>query len=497
MTLEELRKHYEQMSANEKRNFVRELSSPLRKLIIAATQRGRTWVDDLSEAQKEEIKEAVTEGIAAGRIHLPDDGEGDFVNIDENIARQKPAIAQAYQVATGLQLPQDLELKLLAAASTEDLQAVFTEMIESDSGADRIMRAYSQILNGEIRARGEDEEILTPIRGNPNKMLNEAGEVVDAPLTARAGSDSTAAGGAGDIPPISEEEDLPTFIGGTPAGFEAGIGVDPTDEERQRALERAAQVNRAKYQDTKVEHGTLIQGLDAFDPNAPQFKVEQRYYEGEEWGLTWKSATYIRLIQEQLEAGGLLTPGSYPPGLWTTKSVQSMRTLMLEANATGKTWEHMLSDRKAAMTPEQLADIYGTSSSSRRAPFVAPTYRAPDHASLSQAVKGLVRQRLKREPTARDMAELTGQMDSDYKKEYDAEVAALRGEYNATSRAIDSDTSQSGGTVRMVDPSSRFAESFEQRFSGEISLNNDSDDFIETTAKAQGAMSRLDAMIGF
>lgn len=307
-----------------------------------------------------------------------------------------------------------------------------------------------------------------------------------------------------EIPPM---EGQATLIGNPPYGFVPGVGFqDPAEPLDMRQAEIDAALNRIESirRGTALEPGTLVAGKTSFAHEIDDLNtftdggtMEARYYEGEQWMFSWRSANEIRILQERMERAGLLKPKSYIPGMWDPKSAASMQQLMLESNAVGVTWEMQLGRRLDNMTDELLSQIYGSGRSGSRQPFVAPAYLKPDNASLSQAVKTMVRGRLNREPSDREMANLVAQMYGDYRAEYDASVQAMRSEYDAQTRALESGEAQSAGTVQNVDPTARFREAFERTFANEIALNEDSDDFIERSARMQTAMGRLDAAIGF
>ncbi len=456
-----------------------------------------TPVEDMTPEQRAQYEgwiKSMEGNMFSGRTAKVDDPDEGFAT-DDALNTLKRNIVQAYEALTRQPMPDGMLAQLGAARNAAQVADEFQAIASTLPNPDLLFRVFTQIRNGGITDQDPREDLLIPIEGDPDHMIDAEGNVVDTPAAARP----EVGGGTVDpdsIPPVETVEER-FILGRPPEGFIPGIGsADYTEDE---IAEARARQGRVMEQSAKDRFGRF------YNPREPELleygkvpdEEDIQYYEGEEWQFSWSGPQNIRSIQERMERAGLLKPETYLPGLWDKASATAMANLMVGAYSKNLTWEQHLLDRLSVMTPEILAELYGSSAARGRNPFTAPAYRAPDLASLSQGVKGLMRATLKREPTARELAELTGQMDSDYRKEYNIEVQALRQEYSAVTEAIDTEEETSSGEVRTVDPAARFRESFEDKYSGAISLNEESDEFVERSAKMQGAMGRFDAMIGF
>jgi hypothetical protein len=171
-----------------------------------------------------------------------------------------------------------------------------------------------------------------------------------------------------------------------------------------------------------------------------------------------------------------------------------MAALADESNGAGVPWNLQLA--KVAANPSEAAKRRAKGRVSDRRPFVAPAFLKPDMATLSQAVKQSVRQRLGREPTGDEMGELIDTLGTDYRAEFGAQVAALRSEFDATTRAIDTDVAQSSGTVQSVNPAARFAEHFDERFGGEIDVRKRGAALNQREAIGAATLNMVDGLIG-
>lgn len=531
MTPQEILEQYQSLRPQERPAFVRSLSQEQRDALAdelpdAVAQIVRMSDDEYAEYRAE--IEAISQETTA-RMATPDSrdqtrsfafdqkqriADGDTVDRVEEfynpsaerlarlVTRQKEAIVTAYMQATGNEMPQEYIATLQSIDTMEGITGFLRQLTQVDPAGEAVIDAYLDVRSGESTLSPVDSD-MTMYELDSNGELRDVvtGELAPPEVTGAQAPGTSAS----DIPPAPDNQDA-FLIGRPPSGFVAGVGYQDeeleTEEMRQAEIDRARSNIERYRRNTAQFPGSLVAGksefaheLDALNTFTDGGGMESRYYEGEEWQFAWRSAGEVRVIQERLENAGLLKPNTYTPGMWDSVSARSMSALMGESNATGQTWEMQLARRLEFVTPEMLAETYG-SASGGRTPFVAPAYMRPDQASLSQAVKALVRQKLKREPSARDMAELSDQMYSDYKLEYDAQVKALRSEYDATTRALESDSAQSAGIVQNVDPTARFRETFESRFANELQLRDDVDSTVEAQGKMQGAMQRLDSVIG-
>lgn len=219
----------------------------------------------------------------------------------------------------------------------------------------------------------------------------------------------------------------------------------------------------------------------------------QRYHYGFQWEpASWDPVEVARLKDRLVNAGLLDSDDRSGGSGWSHYEAKAMEQLAVAANGTGEMWGFTLGE----MERNPVGGGGGGGSTTTRAPFVAPSYLAPDMDLLKQAVKESVRGRLGREPTAAEMSQLIVGLDSDYKSAYNVQVEASRSEYDATTRAIDTETTQSGGEFRMVDPASSFAERFESRFTNELGFKKRRDDLNERQAYTDATMRMIDSVAG-
>jgi hypothetical protein len=92
-----------------------------------------------------------------------------------------------------------------------------------------------------------------------------------------------------------------------------------------------------------------------------------------------------------------------------------------------------------------------------------------------------MRNELGREPTPEEMSELTAAMSSVYRQDFEAEVAAMRAEFDAQQQALATGTPVTPAATVDIDPAARFAQLFDQRFGAEL-------DYIEGQAEQQQIM---------
>jgi hypothetical protein len=174
--------------------------------------------------------------------------------------------------------------------------------------------------------------------------------------------------------------------------------------------------------------------------------------------------------------------------------MSAMAVLADEANGIGDPWQIQL-DRVRG-DPSEAAKRRAKGAGADRAPFTAPAFLAPDMATLTQAVKQSVRQRLGREPTALEMGELIATLDTDYTAEFGVQVAALRSEFDARERGFETDEPQAAGSFRSVNPADRFAEHFEERFAGEIDVRERGAALNQREAIGAATLNMVDGLIG-
>lgn len=268
-------------------------------------------------------------------------------------------------------------------------------------------------------------------------------------------------------------------------------GADPNDPMMESYFGELV----AEYQESLIgplsKRGTPAPG-DAMGPFFDREDNQFGYTAGDAFGeLDNLSTENLARIQSRLVGLGLLD--GFVPGRKDPETQKAFAYLLEMANASGRNWASELSDleRLQAEDPENFLGGAGGSGSGRgRAPFTAPAYLAPDYATLAQGVKDQMRQALGRDPDDDEIAQLTAELDGWYRQSYDEEVEAARREY---------EMAEEGGTPeagRSVDPASRFKESFESKFAGEIAFREQKDEVEGQQELVQGAVSAVSQMAG-
>lgn len=280
------------------------------------------------------------------------------------------------------------------------------------------------------------------------------------------------------------------------------LGVDPRSREGQDILyllETGMTTSDPEVQALVDEYqGKLIgpQSRRTLSPDVTGTNLvnnQYGYVKGDEFRqLDSITAESLARTQERMAALGMLE--DYIPGKKDPKTIQAFGDLLFMSNGEGLSWAEMLGELERQK--EELGDDWawgdGSGSGGReRAPFVAPTYLAPDYATLAQTVKGQLRDALGRDPDDSEMALLTAELAGWDRQSFDAEVAAERAEYDAAEEGRDAP-----GVQQSVDPVARFRESFEQKFAAEIQGIERTEEAAETSENVRGAVSRLSQMSG-
>jgi len=83
-----------------------------------------------------------------------------------------------------------------------------------------------------------------------------------------------------------------------------------------------------------------------------------------------------------------------------------------------------------------------------------------------------------------------------HRQSFQADVSAMRSEYDATTRAIDSETAQSGGEVQGVDWEAQFQTKFNERNAAELSRFDRTQDRAQRQQIVGGAMDGFMKTLG-
>lgn len=226
--------------------------------------------------------------------------------------------------------------------------------------------------------------------------------------------------------------------------------------------------------------------------------VPPRYAAGDEFRFQYASTTEIRRQQKELEAAGLLEPGSFTPGFWDQASADALQSAMGFANRGGTTWQEVVAELKSI--PRQIEFERGPE-------FEPPVIPQPDPATIAQRVVAEFRGRLGREPTDEEMAEFGGYLTSQFGAAREAVVGAERQVFAAANFAeIASElgdpnlSPERAAEIRellaaaddqppqQVDPAARLQQLFDERFGPEMRFIEAQ---AETAANAENVFASL------
>jgi hypothetical protein len=191
----------------------------------------------------------------------------------------------------------------------------------------------------------------------------------------------------------------------------------------------------------------------------------------------------VARLQDRLVSAGFMSGGAFAVGSPVDdKTVEAFRGLLGYANSQGTVWQ-------AALGVEETG--VGEDGGGGRAPFVAPTYVAPDYATLAQSVKDHFRKTLGREADESELAIFTAELSGWDREAFEAEAAAMRSEYEAAEQGRDAPAVQ-----QAVDPLARFKESFEKRFEGALRGQRRMEEAAQASESVRAATSLLSRMSG-
>lgn len=174
----------------------------------------------------------------------------------------------------------------------------------------------------------------------------------------------------------------------------------------------------------------------------------------------------IAAFQEQMVRAGLLDENEYFVGVADPATQKAMLTVMGQANIDGTPW-YSAAAKLAKLGEQNRLAAQAAALQARR--FVAPVYEAPDPAALRQSVKSAFQKLLGRDPFDWEIPLLADSLKQDFERQYGAQVAAARAEFDAQNQALidqidggnsdltDQQTIQSG-TVQQVEPFARLLE---------------------------------------
>jgi hypothetical protein len=222
-------------------------------------------------------------------------------------------------------------------------------------------------------------------------------------------------------------------------------------------------------------------------------EVVPRYFVGDEWQRAGMPPERIVELQRQLEQAGQLSDGDFYAGVWDQATAGAMQAVMGMANASGQTWEDQLKDL-IANVPESVKEARNAAKLAKQ--FQAPAFVKLDPATAAQRVKRMLRSELNREPTDEEMAALSGEMSGLYRAEYEANVAAMRAEFDAREQGLETGVAVAPGAVQGVDPVARFGEAFDRRFAPEMDFIEGQEDQLRNATNVFASLRNMSGLIG-
>lgn len=195
------------------------------------------------------------------------------------------------------------------------------------------------------------------------------------------------------------------------------------------------------------------------------------------------TAGQLAALELQLYQAGYLSnePGS--PLNRQTDIIRGFDHLITNADTGRNDWEDQL-DADMVEYQKYLADEEARALAEQKPDpgFVVPAYKKPDYATLAQHVKATMRDQLSRQPTESEMTMLSGYLEQQYRREWQAnEVDVERDDWTRRGRAEETGQDQGGTTVPQVDSLARFDEYFTERYDGELSHRKRVDQSEERT----------------
>lgn len=217
-----------------------------------------------------------------------------------------------------------------------------------------------------------------------------------------------------------------------------------------------------------------------------QVEVPARYY-ADDALVAPVPTEQVPELQEAFVAAGLLEEGSFWAGVWDAETIKAYTTVLGYANLWGMTWESALQRMEQAHA--KLQEDRETKKTVSE--IIAETYVQPDYATLAQEVKSMFRQRLRREPTEQELAELTAALGGWYRASFDVQMqVAEEAEARAESGSDEPIQAQT------VDPIARLGELFDERFGAEERRFEQIDNVRENMTHMFQSLRSLQTMTG-
>lgn len=304
-----------------------------------------------------------------------------------------------------------------------------------------------------------------------------------------------------------EEEDLPKYLGGIPQGTLLPQNYGEVAQQWAVDMSKWEAANAAENAFTGQN-----MGAPGWSPTMAEITYgEPSYLPMDQFtGFATKDPGYINTVQQGLIAAGLLKEDDYMDGVWTQDAAKAMEDAMIEANYTGgsKSWVDVVQQRAKSNAGKTKKRSGGGGGGGRRAnplagrTLVIPPYEEPNIDILNTQVKDLMRQRLGRNATGWEMTLLADSLSEGYKAQYDAEVKALKANFEAGNKAIlqsvrtGKPVTVKAAPAERVDPLAHLQSRFEERYAPEMALNEERENSRENMTNVFNVLTQTSRILG-
>ena len=332
---------------------------------------------------------------------------GAFGSGDSTYVRRGKAIQEAMQPSIEQAEAAAFE-ESMVSPRVQDPRGVEPIDVRTPGEASRGARPSSDLLN-----RLDQAARVAGVTAAEVQRIVEAAQLAAAPLPPGVAEAYAAAGQQPPTPPSAEEILQAQIL----EWMEGTIGVPP-DYIATREIE-------IEPESSGLEMFRRAQGT----PNPTRTtEILPRYQTGDEWNYASMDPALIAPIQQQLVDAGLMEPGEFYPGVWTDQEAAAMQTAMGIANAAGTTIDETI-QRLIDTLPQDVKDARAQADAAKV--FQAPPFLMVDAATIAQDAKTYARNKIGRDPTAEEMAEISAQMSAIYRSDYEAEVSAMRMQFES------------------------------------------------------------------
>jgi len=243
---------------------------------------------------------------------------------------------------------------------------------------------------------------------------------------------------------------------------------------------------------------TERQNVPGYFPDEMQIPWAPRYNENHFSNVIGNMTPgQVESFVEQGIMAGVIPETYIGSGLMDGVITSAMQGVMYQANLAGSTWDEILGKMvtafqaaKAAAKEDRLNEWYNN--------FVPSSpYFDLDPDTISQRVKGTMRNILGREANQWEIDMMADGMRTDHRTSYDRQIAAEQDVWNTRGRAEEYDAPQSLPTdYEAVDEEAGFAERFEERYDTEIGQMERQERMESDSKNLFGSLTQLSRMGG-